>query len=100
MTSHMLLSLALRSAAVGYVLLLIFLPLATLTQQSIASGWDRFIQDLSAPQAAAALWLVFKSRNKIVRVIAASALITAVVYLFTPLTAAGQEFQPLSLIHI
>ena len=44
--------------------------------------------------AAAALWLVFKSRNKIVRVIAASALITAVVYLFTPLTAAGQEFQP------
>lgn len=44
--------------------------------------------------AAAATWLVFKSRNKIVRVIAASALITAVVYLFTPLTAAGQEFQP------
>lgn len=44
--------------------------------------------------AAASIWLVFKSRNKIVRVIAASALITAVVYLFTPLTAAGQEFQP------
>lgn len=42
----------------------------------------------------ACVWLVFKSRNKIVRVIAASALITAVVYLFTPLTAAGQEFQP------
>ncbi|MCB0871619.1 MAG: hypothetical protein KDB52_12365, partial [Solirubrobacterales bacterium] len=44
--------------------------------------------------AAASIWLVVKSRNKIVRVIAASALITAVVYLFTPLTAAGQEFQP------
>jgi len=44
--------------------------------------------------AASAVWLVFKSRNKIVRVIAAAALITAVVYVFTPLTAAGQEFQP------
>jgi hypothetical protein len=44
--------------------------------------------------AAAALWLVFKSRNKIVRVISAAALITAFVYVFTPLTAAGQEFQP------
>ena len=48
MTSHMLLSLALRSAAVGYVLILIFLPLAALAQQSFAAGWDRFIQDLSA----------------------------------------------------
>ncbi|OJU93412.1 MAG: hypothetical protein BGO23_12155 [Solirubrobacterales bacterium 67-14] len=44
--------------------------------------------------AAAAIWLVVKSRNKIVRVISAAALITAVVYVFTPLTAAGQEFQP------
>lgn len=44
--------------------------------------------------AAASTWLVIKSRNKIVRVIAAAALITAVVYVFTPLTAAGQEFQP------
>ena len=44
--------------------------------------------------AAASIWLVIKSRNKIVRVIAAAALITAVVYVFTPLTAAGQEFQP------
>ncbi len=61
MTSHMLLSLALRSAAVGYVLLLIFLPLAALGQQSVAAGWDRFIQDLSAPQAAAALWLTVET---------------------------------------
>ena len=43
---------------------------------------------------AAALYLVFKSRNKIVRVLAAAALVTAVVYLFTPLTAAGQEGEP------
>jgi sulfate transport system permease protein len=57
----MLLSLALRSAAVGYVLVLIFLPLAALAQQSVATGWDRFIQDLSAPQAAAALWLTVET---------------------------------------
>ncbi len=61
MNSHLLVRVALRSAAVGYVLLLIFLPLATLTQQSITSGWDRFIQDLSAPQAAAALWLTIET---------------------------------------
>ena len=77
MTSHMLLSLALRSAAVGYVLLLIFLPLATLTQQSIASGWDRFIQDLSAPQAAAALWLTIET----------SAIATAINAVFGTLSA-------------
>jgi len=57
----MLLSLALRSAAVGYVLLLIFLPLAALAQQSVAAGWDRFIQDVSAPQAVAALWLTVET---------------------------------------
>ena len=61
MTAHLLLSLALRSAAVGYVLVLIFLPLAALAQQSVATGWDRFIQDLSAPQAAAALWLTVET---------------------------------------
>jgi sulfate transport system permease protein len=61
MTSHLLVSMALRSAAVGYVLLLIFLPLAALTQQSVAAGWDRFVQDISAPQAAAALWLTVET---------------------------------------
>jgi len=61
LTSHLLVSVALRSAAVGYVLLLIFLPLAALAQQSVAAGWDRFIQDLSAPQAAAALWLTVET---------------------------------------
>jgi hypothetical protein len=41
-----------------------------------------------------AVYLVFKSRNKVIRVIAAAALVTAVVYVFTPLTAAGQEGEP------
>lgn len=61
MTSHQLLSLTLRSTAVGYVLVLIFLPLAALAQQSVAAGLDRFLQDLSAPQAAAALWLTVET---------------------------------------
>jgi hypothetical protein len=43
---------------------------------------------------AAALFIVVRSRNKILRVIAAAALVTAVVYVFTPLTAAGQEGSP------
>ena len=44
--------------------------------------------------ASVCFYLVFKSQNKIVRVIAASALVTAFVYLLTPLTAAGQEGEP------
>ncbi|HVO55604.1 MAG TPA: hypothetical protein VMT37_14420 [Solirubrobacterales bacterium] len=43
---------------------------------------------------AAALFIAFRSRNKILRVIAVAALATAVVYVFTPLTAAGQEGSP------
>ena len=42
----------------------------------------------------AALFIVWRSRNKILRVIAAAALLTAIVYVFTPLTAAGQEGSP------
>lgn len=61
MTSHTLLRVALRSTAVGYVLLLIFLPLAALAQQSVAAGWERFLQDISAPQAAAAFWLTVQT---------------------------------------
>ena len=61
MTSHTLLRLALRSTAVGYVLLLIFLPLAALAQQSVAAGWERFLQDISAPQTAAAFWLTVQT---------------------------------------
>ena len=57
----MLLRLALRSTAVGYVLMLIFLPLAALAQQSVAAGWERLIQDISAPQAEAALWLTVET---------------------------------------
>jgi len=43
---------------------------------------------------AAAVFVAVRSRNQILRVIAAAALFTAVVYLFTPLTAAGQEGSP------
>jgi hypothetical protein len=43
---------------------------------------------------AAALFIAVRSRNKILRVLAVGALATAVVYVFTPLTAAGQEGSP------
>ncbi|HEY2052788.1 MAG TPA: hypothetical protein VGH14_02520 [Solirubrobacterales bacterium] len=43
---------------------------------------------------AAAVFIIWRSNNKILRVIAAAALLTAVVYVFTPLTAAGQEGAP------
>ena len=43
---------------------------------------------------AAAVYIAVRSRNVILRVIAAAALLTAVVYIFTPLTAAGQEGSP------
>src|ERR1700710_2494435 len=43
---------------------------------------------------AAAIFIVVRSRNRILRVIAAAALATAFVYLSTPLTAAGQDGSP------
>ncbi len=43
---------------------------------------------------AAALFIIVRSRNKILRVLAAAAIFTAIVYVFTPLTAAGQEGSP------
>ncbi|MBS1878623.1 MAG: hypothetical protein JST31_03840 [Actinobacteria bacterium] len=43
---------------------------------------------------AAAVFIIWRSRNIILRVVAAAALLTAVVYLFTPLTAAGQPGSP------
>jgi hypothetical protein len=43
---------------------------------------------------AAAVFIIWRSRNIILRVIAAAALLTAIVYLVTPLTAAGQEGSP------
>ncbi len=43
---------------------------------------------------AAAVYIAWRSRNIILRVVAAAALATALVYIFTPLTAAGQEGSP------
>jgi hypothetical protein len=43
---------------------------------------------------AAAVYIAWRSRNVILRVLAAAALATALVYIFTPLTAAGQEGAP------
>jgi hypothetical protein len=43
---------------------------------------------------AAAVFIVFRSRNLVLRVLAGAALLTAAVYVFTPLTAAGQENSP------
>jgi len=43
---------------------------------------------------AAAVYIAWRSRNTILRVVAVAAVATAVVYLFTPLTAAGQEGAP------
>jgi hypothetical protein len=42
----------------------------------------------------AAVYIVFRSRNLVLRVLAAGALLTAAVYIVTPLTAAGQEGSP------
>jgi hypothetical protein len=43
---------------------------------------------------AAAVYIAWRSRNIILRVVAVAALATAFVYVFTPLTAAGQEGSP------
>jgi hypothetical protein len=43
---------------------------------------------------AAAVFIVVRSRNRVLQVIAGAALATAFVYLFTPLTAAGQDGSP------
>jgi hypothetical protein len=43
---------------------------------------------------ATAVFIAVRSRNQILRVIAGAALLTAAVYLVTPLTAAGQEGSP------
>jgi hypothetical protein len=43
---------------------------------------------------AAAVYIAFRSRNLILRVLTAAALLTAAVYIVTPLTAAGQEGSP------
>jgi hypothetical protein len=43
---------------------------------------------------AAILYMLFRSRNRMLQALAGAALLTAVVYLFTPLTAAGPEGAP------
>jgi hypothetical protein len=43
---------------------------------------------------AAVLYVMFRSRNRMLQALAGAALLTAVVYLFTPLTAAGPEGAP------
>jgi hypothetical protein len=43
---------------------------------------------------AATIYVVFKSRNRMLQALAGAALLTAIVYLFTPLTAAGPEGTP------
>ncbi len=43
---------------------------------------------------AAVVFIAVRSRNRILQVLAAAALLTAIVYIFTPLTAAGQEGSP------
>ena len=48
------------------------------------------------PALAAVVYLAVRSRNVILRVLAVAALATAVVYVFTPLTAAGKEGSPTS----
>ena len=49
--------LALRSAAVGYVLFLVLLPLLVIGKQSLAGGLASFLEDIRQPQAAAAIVL-------------------------------------------
>jgi hypothetical protein len=74
-----------------------------ITDPTIYRGWFfPQLQDAFGPlwplilimAVAAAVFIALRSRNIILRVIAVGALATAVVYLFTPLTAAGQEGAP------
>jgi hypothetical protein len=74
-----------------------------LTEPTIYRGW--FFPELEnafgplwplilVMAVSAAVFIAWRSRNIILRVIAVGALATAIVYLFTPLTAAGQEGSP------
>ena len=61
MITRRLTTVALRSAAIGYVVALILLPLAVIAQQSLTGGVERFWADLRSPQAAAALSLTVQA---------------------------------------
>lgn len=52
--------LALRSAAIGYVLCLVLLPLLVIGKQSLAGGLASFLEDIRQPQAAAAIVLTLE----------------------------------------
>lgn len=57
MTSRTVIQLALRSAAVGYVVCLILLPLSALSREALVAGPGRFVEDVTQPQAFAAMVL-------------------------------------------
>jgi len=61
MRAHSLAALSLRVTAIGYVLVLILLPLIGIAQQSLNGGIGRFVADITTPQASAALWLTLEA---------------------------------------
>ncbi len=61
MTSRTVIQLALRSAAVGYVVCLILLPLSALGREALIAGPGRLVEDVTRPQALAALMLTLEA---------------------------------------
>jgi sulfate/thiosulfate transport system permease protein len=61
MSRYTLTKVALRSAAIGYVLCLILLPLTAIGFQSFEDGLIRFMDDIQQPQAKAALILTLEA---------------------------------------
>ncbi|HJR77387.1 MAG TPA: sulfate ABC transporter permease subunit CysT [Nitrospiraceae bacterium] len=61
MIGHSLIAISLRLTAIGYVFLLILLPLLGIAQQSLIGGPGRFLADITTPQASAALWLTIET---------------------------------------
>lgn len=61
MSPHTVTKLALRSAAISYVLCLILLPLTAIGFQSFEDGLARFMDDIRQPQATAALILTIEA---------------------------------------
>lgn len=61
MTQHRVVQLALRATAAGYVGALILLPLLVIGRQSLIGGPAQFWQDITQPQAAAAILLTLEA---------------------------------------
>ncbi len=61
MSRHSLARVALRSAAIGYVLCLILLPLVSISAHSMEDGFARFLEDVRQPAAASALILTVQA---------------------------------------